>query len=197
MWCSSAVNRVWAALRAAAFTRASRSCKVIRLCVRPWPVSREWPSGSPLPSTRLVAFDGPTGTMSESDSRPQLEHRLWRCLVDIPRRGPAQRIRSGLSCSNACLLCVRWPRPRRSDELSHDEITCAVFAFREHARPPRTPPPRGSIPHTTQPQSALQTRRYLSARKTRSRPARCGFGRVGLSPPSNRQLGMTYSQRMV
>jgi hypothetical protein len=39
--------------------------------------------------------------------------------------------------------------------------------------------------------------RYRDARKTRSRPARYGFGQMRLSLIGTRQLGMTYSLVMV
>ena len=42
--------------------------------------------------------------------------------------------------------------------------------------------------------STLRTLRYRSARKTRSRPARYGFGRTELSSASHRQLLLTHSQ---
>jgi hypothetical protein len=72
-WCSKAVNRVWAACRAAAFTRAKLGGKAARLCVRTLASAREIPPGWSPPSARLVSFDGFNGTMNQSDSRPQLE----------------------------------------------------------------------------------------------------------------------------
>jgi hypothetical protein len=71
-WCSRAVNRVWAACWAAAFTRARLGGKATRLCVRTLASTREIPPGWSLPSARLVSFDGFIGTMNQSDSRPQL-----------------------------------------------------------------------------------------------------------------------------
>ena len=41
-------------------------------------------SGRPLPSTRLVSFDGFIGTMSQSDSRPQLDADSGRPLSRAP-----------------------------------------------------------------------------------------------------------------
>ncbi|CDX38083.1 hypothetical protein MPLDJ20_220045 [Mesorhizobium plurifarium] len=67
------------------------------------------PSGWSLPSTRLVSFDGFTGTMNQSDSRPQLGQQLWQYLAAVPRWRPIQRTRSGLSCSNNYLPCVIRP----------------------------------------------------------------------------------------
>lgn len=46
-------------------------------------------------------------------------------------------------------------------------------------------------------QDTLQTPRYRDARKTQSRLARYGFGRMGLAPTSSYQPGMTYSQGVV
>jgi len=66
---------------------------VVRLCVRALAPSRGFPSGRPLPSARLVSFDGFIGTMNRSDSRPRLECELRRCLARIPRRGPIRRTR--------------------------------------------------------------------------------------------------------
>lgn len=85
------------------------------------------PPGSPFPSTRLVAFDGFTGTTSESDSRPRLEHPLWHRLADAPRHRPMWRTRSGLSCSNDYLLHVMWsstPAERRL--LAYRSRSCCL-----------------------------------------------------------------------
>jgi hypothetical protein len=45
-----------------------------------------------------------------------------------------------------------------------------------------------TITHPARPLSTLQTPRCRDARKTRSRPARYGFGRIGLSPIGSFQL---------
>ena len=47
------------------------------------------------------------------------------------------------------------------------------------------------------PLSTLRTERYRTARKTRSRPARYGFGRTKLSFVSHRQLLLTHSLHVV
>lgn len=139
--------------------------------------SRGLPSGWALPYIRLVSFDF-TGTMNQSDSRPQLGPRLWQCLAAVPHWRPIQWTRSGLSCSDDCLPY----RPRRSGIVSHNDDAHAAFVTREHARPPRTSTFRGSFPHPAWLLSTLQTSRCRDARKTRPRLACCGFGRMGLAP---------------
>ena len=64
------MKRVWAACRAAAFTRARLGGRAIRPSVRPLASPLGVPSGRPLPSAHLVSFDGVIGTMNRSDSRP-------------------------------------------------------------------------------------------------------------------------------
>jgi hypothetical protein len=46
------------------------------------------PLGLALPSTRLVSFDGFTGTTN----RPQLGQRLWQCLAAVPNWRPIQNV---------------------------------------------------------------------------------------------------------
>ena len=50
------------------------------------------------------------------------------------------------------------------------------------------------MPHPAWPLSTLQTPRCRDARKTRSRPARYGFGQMRLSLTGTHQLGTTYSR---
>ena len=108
---------VWTAERAAAFTRARFDGKAPRLCVRTLPPSRGFLPGWPLPSARLVSFDGVIGTMDQSDSRPQLGQRLRHRLAAIPHQRPIWRTRSGLSCSDECFPYVM--RPSTSAKRRH------------------------------------------------------------------------------
>jgi len=52
-------------------------------------------------------------------------------------------------------------------------------------------------PHPARLLPTLPTRRYHSARKTRSWPARYGFGQTGLSPASHLQLCPAHSQNLL
>ena len=79
------------------------------LCPDPVPPRAGFLPGWPLPSARLVSFDGVISTMNQSDSRPQLGWRLRQCLAALPRRRPIRRTRSGLSCSDECFPCVIRP----------------------------------------------------------------------------------------
>src|SRR6202011_2011491 len=94
--CISAVNRVLLSLRAASLTHASFAGKGVRICVRPSARLRGSPSSPPLPSAHLVSFGGIIGTMSGSDSRPQLGALLWSSLAMHPHGRPVPWPQSGL-----------------------------------------------------------------------------------------------------
>jgi hypothetical protein len=81
-WCSRAGNRVWAACLAAAFTRSRFGSKATRFCVRTLASRAGSPRGGPFPPCVSLPDDF-TGTMNQSDSRPQLGQRLWQCLAAV------------------------------------------------------------------------------------------------------------------
>ena len=182
-------------MQAAAFTRARLDGKATRLSVRSSPLSPGLLPGWLLPAARLVSFDGVIGTMNQSDSRPQLERRLWQCLATLPRRRPIQRTRSGLFGSDNDLPdMIRSTTPAERRRLAYRRRTCCLRPT-EKTRPPRSSSFRGLPPHPAWLLSTLRTPRYHGARKTRSRPARYGFGRMRLSLTSHRQLFRTHSSR--
>ena len=111
--------------------------KASRLCVRTLAFSRGFPSGRPLPSTRLVSFGGFIGTMSRSDSRPQLGSALRFSLARRPRRRPSRRTRPGLLGSDDDLSYVmRSTTPAERHRLAYRRRTCCL-RWTGTTRPPR------------------------------------------------------------
>ena len=102
-WCSWAVNRVWAACRAAAFTRARLGGRAVRLCVRTLASTREIPPGWSLPSARLVSFDGFIGTMNQSElpTSARMMAPAVPCQHPPPETNPADPV--------GPLRFQRWP----------------------------------------------------------------------------------------
>ena len=84
-----AVNRVWTAPEGRrVHPGRALDGRATRLCVRTLPCSPGFLPGWPLPSARLVSFDGVIGTTNQSVARPQLGRRLWQCLAALPRQRP-------------------------------------------------------------------------------------------------------------
>src|SRR6266508_4537489 len=143
---SSDVKRVRLSFFAASLTRASGIGKATRLCVRTLELSCRFPSGWPLPSTRLVSFGGFIGTMNQSDSRSRLGTELWSSLALLPRQRPSWRTRPGLLGSEDGLSHVgRSSTPAERHHLAYRRRTRGLRC-RETARPPRSSIFRGSQP---------------------------------------------------
>ncbi len=155
--------------------------------------SNEFPSSRPLPSTasaadRSALFGGFIGTMSRSDSRPQLSAVLRSSLALHPRWQPRQRTRSGLLGSEDDLSYVmRSTTPVERHRLAYRRCTCCLHG-QEPTRPPRHSAFRSFTPHPARLLSTLRTLRYRNARKTRFWTACYGFNQTGLSPASHLQL---------
>ncbi len=136
------MNRQRRSLFATSFTRCSDGGEAPRLCVRTLACSNEIPSSRPLPSTASAVdcstlFGGFIGTMSRSDSRPQLSAALRSSLALHPRRQPRQRTRPGLLGSeNDPSYVMRSTTPVERHRLAYRRCTCCLHG-REPTRPPR------------------------------------------------------------
>src|SRR5206468_5237184 len=105
----------------------------------------------------------------------------------------APRNAKGAALRARSLLCTTRISPIQHTQRGHDWKRKGGRGWKRiDTRPPRSSTFRGSIPHPAWLLSTLRTPRYRDARKTRSRPARYGFGRMRLSLIGTRQLGMTY-----
>ena len=144
------MNRQRRSLFATSFTRWSDGGKTPRLCVRTLACSNEFPSSRPLPSTasaadRSALFGGFIGTMSRSDSRPQLGATLRSSLALHPRRQPRQRTRPGLLGSeNDLSYVMRSTTPVERHRLAYRRCTCCLHGW-EPTRPPRHSAFRGLL----------------------------------------------------
>src|SRR5204863_352964 len=87
------------------------------------------------------------------------------------------------------LACRRWRRNARSSAAMSTWCSRAVKRVRTAMRAAAFTRARLDGRAT---RLCVRTPRYRDARKTRSRPARYGFGRMRLSLIGTRQLGMTY-----
>ena len=136
------MNRQRRSLLATSFTRWSDSGKTPRLCVRTMACSDRFPSSRPLPSTASAVdcstlFGGFIGTMSRSDSRPQLDAALRSSLATHPRRGPVRRTRPGLLGSeDDPSYVIRSTTPVERHRLAYRRCTCCLHG-REPTRPPQ------------------------------------------------------------
>ena len=157
-------------LLAASLIRARFAGRATRLCVRTPAASRGSPSGRPLPSTHLASFGGIIGTMSRSDSQPQLDAALRFPLALHPRHRPTRRTRLGLLGSDDDLLnAMRSTTPVERHRLAKRRRTRGLPP-QERYRPPRHSRFRG-LPPAPRPAPVYASNPALPRRSQDSVPA--------------------------